>query len=81
MQIVYWLFYGSLLTYEQTRYIFGTFIKHLHKVLKTETSDSRKDWFAVGEYKKLPSKVGEKKTAEPAQVSEKIKQLYRTVYH
>ena len=34
------------------------FIKELHFVLKTGTSDSRKDWFAVGEYKKLPNEVG-----------------------
>lgn len=27
------------------------FIKHLHFILKTGTSDARKDWFAVGEYK------------------------------
>ena len=31
------------------------FIKELHSVLKTGTSDSCKDWFAVGEYKKLPN--------------------------
>lgn len=105
---------GSLLTHEQTRYIFETntigisenavniddiiettnhfrcidmiidnadekltesFIKNLHKNLKTGTSDSRKDWFAVGEYKKLPNEVGGKKTVEPARVSENIKQL------
>ena len=34
------------------------FIKELHFVLKTGTSDSRKNWFAVGEYKKLPNEVG-----------------------
>lgn len=34
------------------------FIKELHLVLKTGTSDSRKDWFAVGDYKKLPNEVG-----------------------
>lgn len=107
---------GSLLTHEQTRYIFETntigisenvvnvddiiettnhfrcidmiidnakgkltddFIKYLHKILKTNTSDSRKDWFAVGEYKKLPNEVGGRKTAEPAQVSEKIRQLLK----
>ena len=33
------------------------FIKELHYVLKTGTSDSRKDWFAVGEYKKLPNEI------------------------
>lgn len=28
------------------------------KTMKTETSDSMKDWFAVGEYKHFPNKVG-----------------------
>lgn len=36
-------------------------IKQLHQTLKNGTSDSRKDWFAVGEYKKLPNEVGELK--------------------
>ena len=34
------------------------FIKELHLVLKSGTSDSRKDWFAVGDYKKIPNEVG-----------------------
>jgi Fic family protein len=34
------------------------FIKELHLILKNGTSDSRKDWFAVGDYKKLPNEVG-----------------------
>ena len=34
------------------------FIKELHLVLKNGTSDSRKDWFAVGDYKKLPNEGG-----------------------
>ena len=29
------------------------FVKQLHLLLKTGTSDSRKDWFAVGDYKRL----------------------------
>ena len=36
------------------------FIKELHFTLKSGTSDSRKDWFNVGEYKKLPNEVGGK---------------------
>ena len=39
------------------------FIKELHLVLKNGTSDSRKDWFAVGDYKKLPNEVGGRDTA------------------
>ena len=31
------------------------FIKQLHYTLKSGTSDSRKDWFAVGDYKKIPN--------------------------
>ena len=41
------------------------FIKGLHLVLKNGTSDSRKDWFSVGEYKKLPNEVGGRDTVLP----------------
>ena len=34
-----------------------SFIKELHRILKNGTSDSRKSWFAVGEYKKLPNDI------------------------
>lgn len=107
---------GSMLTHEQTRYIFEThtigmtemavniddiiettnhfrcidmvidnannklsesFIKKLHETLKNGTSDSRKDWFAIGEYKKLPNEVGGRKTAQPEQVSGIMKQLLK----
>lgn len=43
-------------------------IKEFHKILKEGTSDSRKDWFIVGEYKKLPNEVGGMSTAEPKDV-------------
>lgn len=46
-----------------------TFIKQLHRTLKNGTSDSRKDWFAVGDYKKLPNEVGGKDTAAPEEVA------------
>ena len=39
------------------------FIKELHLILKNGTSDSRKDWFAVGDYKKMPNEVGGMDTA------------------
>ena len=45
------------------------FIKELHFVLKSGTSDSRKDWFAVGDYKKLPNEVGGSDTTLPENVS------------
>lgn len=105
---------GSMLTHDQTRYIFETntigienkavnvddivetanhfkcidmvidnatrslnehFIKKLHLTLKSGTSDSRKDWFAVGEYKKHPNEVGGKTTTLPEEVSEKMNKL------
>lgn len=50
-------------------------IKSLHKILKNNTSDSRKDWFAVGEYKKLPNTVGDILTAQPDEVEKKMKKL------
>lgn len=107
---------GSMLTHEQTRYIFEThtigmtkmavniddiiettnhfrcidmvidnannklsesFIKKLHETLKNGTSDSRKDWFAIGDYKRLPNEVGGRKTAQPEQVSGIMKQLLK----
>ena len=51
------------------------FIKELHFVLKTGTSDSRKDWFAVGEYKKLPNEVGGNDTTLPEDVSGEVRKL------
>ena len=39
------------------------FIKELHLILKNGTSDSRKDWFAVGDYKKMSNEVGGMNTA------------------
>ena len=51
------------------------FIKKLHLILKNGTSDSRKDWFVVGDYKKLPNEVGGMETALPEEVSDKMKAL------
>ena len=51
------------------------FIKQLHLILKNGTSDSRKDWFAVGAYKKLPNEVGGMCTALPEEVADKMKAL------
>ena len=52
-----------------------TVIKQLHYLLKSGTSDSRKDWFAVGEYKKLPNEVSGMDTTMPEYVSKEIKSL------
>lgn len=53
------------------------FIKELHMTLKNGTSDSRKDWFAVGEYKKIPNEVGGMDTALPEEVADKMKTLLK----
>ena len=53
------------------------FIKELHRTLKSGTSDSRKDWFAVGDYKKLPNEVGGMETVLPEEVAERMKALLR----
>lgn len=51
------------------------FIKKLHLVLKNGTSDSRKDWFVVGDYKKMPNEVGGMETALPEEVADRMKKL------
>lgn len=53
------------------------FIKELHFTLKSGTSDSRKNWFNVGEYKKLPNEVGGKETAKPEDTAIKIKTILK----
>ncbi len=50
-------------------------IKEIHLILKNGTSDSRKDWFAVGDYKRLPNEVGGMETALPEEVADKMKVL------
>lgn len=52
-----------------------TFIKRLHLTLKNGTSDSRKDWFAVGEYKHIPNEVGGRDTTAPEEVESEIFKL------
>ena len=51
------------------------FIKVLHLTLKNGTSDSRKDWFVVGDYKELPNEVGGMQTALPEEVPDRIEEL------
>ena len=55
-------------------------ILELHKILKTGTSDSRLDWFAVGAYKKIPNEVGGCETTQPQEVPSAIKHLLEE-YH
>ena len=57
------------------------FIKHLHLLLKSGTSDSRKDWFAVGDYKRLPNEVGGQETCPPEDVLKELKTLLTDYYH
>lgn len=52
-------------------------IKELHAVLKAGTSDSRKEWFAVGEYKRLPNEVGGNETTPPERVKQEMQILIR----
>ena len=55
-------------------------IKELHRILKSGTSDSRKTWFHVGDYKKLPNEVGGMDTCPPEEVHRRIKDLL-SAYH
>jgi Fic family protein/DNA-binding Xre family transcriptional regulator len=50
-------------------------IKEFHRILKTNTSDSYKDWFAVGGYKRKPNVVGDTPTTPPAKVAAAVQKL------
>ena len=50
-------------------------IKEFHKILKTGTSDERKSWFSVGDYKKLENEVAGNGTTKPADVESAINKL------
>ena len=52
-------------------------IKELHKMLKANTSDSRKKLFAVGEYKHLPNEVGGNETTAPENVHSEMQALLK----
>ncbi len=52
-----------------------SYIKELHFLLKTGTSDARRDWFRVGDYKKLPNEVGGADTTAPEEVSREMNAL------
>ena len=56
-------------------------VKQLHLLLKTGTSDSRKDWFAVGDYKRLPNEVGGMETCSPKEVHRQMKALITDYHH
>ena len=111
---------GSMLSEEQTRYIFETntlntapnetanvddiietvnhficfdfmldtaeknlseeMIKEFHRILKSNTSDSRKEWFKVGDYKTRPNVVGDMETTSSADVGSAVAALLDS-YH
>ncbi len=50
-------------------------IKKFHEILKEGTSDSRKEWFNVGEYKKLANEAGGIKTSLPKNVQKDMEKL------
>ena len=51
------------------------YIKDLHFLLKNGTSDSRKAWFAVGDYKRLENVVGDMETCPAKKVHAEISKL------
>ncbi|WP_253699480.1 Fic family protein [Treponema denticola] len=52
-----------------------SFIKQLHYILKSGTTDSQKSWFKVGDYKMLENEVGGNETTKPANVAAEMKSL------
>lgn len=50
-------------------------VKQLHSILKNNTSDSQKSWFAVGDYKRLANEVGREETVQPHDVHKRMKTL------
>ena len=58
-----------------TKQLTEAMIKELHFILKNGTTDSRKEWFKVGQYKKLPNEVGGEETCSPEKVKSEIKKL------
>lgn len=57
-----------------------TWIKEIHAILKRGTSDSRKSWFQVGDYKSYPNEVGGRETTLPEYVESGMQELLRN-YH
>lgn len=50
-------------------------IKEFHRLLKRNTSDERKEWFRVGDYKSRPNVVGDSKTTAPSKVGAEVQKL------
>ena len=53
-------------------------IKQIHGLLKNGTTDSQKEWFAVGAYKKRPNMIGDMiETTHPSKVSVEMQNLLK----
>lgn len=52
-----------------------TFIKQLHRILKTNTEDSKKTWFMIGDYKLYENIAGDRETVHPDKVKDEMKKL------
>ena len=64
------------LAIEQANYALSeSFIKQIHRILKSGTTDSKNNWFALGEYKKMENTVGGQETTSPVLVAESMKKL------
>ncbi|HEP1801351.1 TPA: Fic family protein [Streptococcus suis] len=57
-----------------------TWLKEIHAILKRGTSDSRKSWFQVGDYKRFPNEVGGRETTLPEYVESDMQELLNS-YH
>ena len=55
-----------------------TIIKDLHRMLKSWTQDTSKNWFSVGDYKKFPNEVGGNETTLPENVHTDIRKLLKS---
>ena len=65
----------DLIIENRSKKLSEAFTKELHWVLKSGTSDSRKAWFAVVDYKKQPNEVGGEITALPGDVHAEMRRL------
>lgn len=63
-----------------TEKITESHVKQLHSILKNNTSDSQKPWFAVGDYKRLANEVGGEETVQPHDVHKRMKTLLAEYY-
>lgn len=50
-------------------------IKEFHQILKSNTSDAKREWFQVGDYKLRPNEVGNRQTTPPAKVEQEMEKL------